>query len=458
MYVSVGGRKVQSGLYRVTYTGTDSLAPVPQVEEKPSMRRMLEDFHGKQNPKAIEMAWPYLEYSDRQTRFAARIALEHQPIALWKDKALNESNPRAALTALMGLIRSSGGDKALQQPVLAALNKIDFKALKGLDRVTLIRDYMLAFTRMGEPDAATKEALIKHLAPLFPTNDPALNRDLCEVLVYLGDAGIVAKAEPLVNGSPTQEEQIDYARILRFAKSGWTKELRADYFSWFLRAANYKGGASFDLFIGEIKQNALSTMTEEEKLAIKDVLDAKPEAKAPSFTAKPMQFVKAWTLDELSKSLGVGLEGNRNFANGRNMFGAATCFACHRFNNEGGAVGPDLTSVAGKYSPRDLLEHILEPSKEISDQYGSTVFTLQDGSTVIGRIANMKENNMMVCTNMMDPNNFTNVDARKVVKTEESKISMMPPGLLFMLQEDDILDLMAYLLSKGNPDDPMFVK
>jgi putative heme-binding domain-containing protein len=458
MYVSVGGRKVQSGLYRVTYIGTDSLAPSPQPEGEPLARRTLEAFHGKQDAKAVDTAWTYLGDADRQTRFAARIALEHQPIASWKDKALNEPNPRAALTALMGLIRSSGGDKALLQPVLAALSKIDFKALKGLDRVTLIRDYMLAFTRMGEPDGATKDSLIKHLAPLFPTNDPALNRDLCEVLVYLGDAGIVAKAEPLVNGSPTQEEQIDYARILRFAKTGWTKELCADYFSWFLRAANYKGGASFDLFIGEIKQNALSTMTEEEKLAIKDVLDAKPEAKAPSFTMKPMQFVKAWALDELSKSLGVGLEGNRNFANGRNMFGAATCFACHRFNNEGGAVGPDLTSVAGKYSPRDLLEHILEPSKEISDQYGSTVFTLQDGSTVIGRIANMKENNMMVCTNMMDPNNFTNVDARKVVKTEESKISMMPPGLLFMLKEDDVLDLMAYLLSKGNPEDSMFVK
>ncbi len=462
MYVSVGGRKVQSGLYRVTYIGGESIEGTNhstlQVDAKAGLRAGCEAFHGKQDPKAIEYCWPALGVADRNVRFAARIALEHQPIASWKDKALNESNPRAALTALMGFIRSSGGDKVLQQPVLAALNKIDFVALKGLDRVTLIRDYMLAFTRMGEPDGAAKESLIKHLAPLFPTNDPALNRDLCEVLVYLGDSSIVAKAEPLVNGSPTQEEQIDYARILRFAKSGWTKELRADYFSWFLRAANYKGGASFDLFIGEIKQNALSTMTEEEKLAIKDVLDAKPEVKAPSFTIKPMQFVKAWTLAELSKSLGVGLEGNRNFANGRNMFGAATCFACHRFNNEGGAIGPDLTSVAGKYSPRDLLEHILEPSKEISDQYGSTVFTLQDGSTVIGRIANMKENIMMVCTNMMAPNNFTNVDARKVVKTEESKISMMPPGLLFMLKEDDILDLMAYLLSKGNPDDPMFVK
>jgi putative heme-binding domain-containing protein len=461
MYVSVGGRKVQSGLYRVTYTGeenTESVLKTPMNPMSPNVRGSLEAFHGKQDPKAIEAAWPHLDSSDRNLRFAARIAIEHQPVASWKDKALNETNPRAALTALMALARSSGGDKSLQKPILDALSKIDFKSLKGLDRNTLIRDYMLVFTRLGEPDVAMKAKLIEKLNPLFPTNDTGLNRDLAEVLVYLGDSGIVAKAAPLVNESPTQEEQIDYARILRFAKTGWTKELRADYFRWFLRAANYKGGASFDLFIGEIKTNALSTMTEEEKLAIKDVLDAKPEAKAPSFTVKPMTFVKAWTLPELEKSLGVGLEGNRNFQNGRNMFGAATCFACHRFNNEGGAVGPDLTSVAGKYSPRDLLEHILEPSKEISDQYGSTVFTKKDGTQVIGRIANMKENIMMVCTNMMDPNNFTNVDARDVVKTEESKISMMPPGLLFMLKEDDILDLMAYLLSKGNPDDPMFVK
>lgn len=461
MYVSVGGRKVQSGLYRVTYVGaenTQSVLNKPMNPMAPSVRGSLEAFHGKQDAKAVEVAWPHLSHPDRQTRFAARIALEHQPVVSWKDKALSEANPRAALTALMALARSSGGDKALLKPILDSLSKIDFKALKGLDRNTLIRDYMLAFTRLGEPDAETKSALIAKLNPLFPTNDTGLNRDLAEVLVFLGDAGIVAKAAPLVNDSPMQEEQIDYARILRLAKTGWTKELRADYFRWFLRAANYKGGASFDLFIGEIKKDALTTMSEEEKLAIKEVLDAKPEAKAPSFTAKPMNFVKAWTVADLEKSLGVGLEGNRNFQNGRNMFGAATCFACHRFNSEGGAVGPDLTSVAGKYSPRDLLEHIIEPSKEISDQYGSTVFTKKDGSMVVGRIANMKENIMMVCTNMMDPNNFTNVDARQVVKTEESKVSMMPPGLLYMLKEDDILDLMAYLLSKGNPDDPMFVK
>jgi hypothetical protein len=33
---------------------------------------------------------------------------------------------------------------------------------------------------------------------------------------------------------------------------------------------------------------------------------------------------------------------------------------------------------------------------------------------------------------------------------------MMPPGLLYTLKKDDVLDLLAYLLSKGNPEDPMF--
>lgn len=459
MYVSVGGRKVQSGLYRVTYAGKEPTQRKSQpVVTTPNFRRTLEAFHGKQDPKAVDLAWQGLGHADRHIRFAARIALEHQPLDQWKQRTLQEQNPRTALTALMALARCAGEDKSLLKPILASLEKIDFMKLQSIDRSTYLRDHMLAFTRLGAPDADTGKHTALRLLTYFPTGDSGTDRDLCELLVFLGEPGIVAKAAPLVNASPSQEEQIDYARILRFAKSGWTPALRREYLSWFLRAANYKGGASFDLFIGEIKKDFLAGVPEAELAALKDIIEAKAEPKAPAFTAKPMSFVKAWTMAELEKSLGVGLEGNRDFANGRNMFGAATCYACHRFNNEGGAVGPDLTSVAGKYSPRDLLEHILDPNKEISDQYGSTVFTLKDGSTVTGRIANMKEDTMMVCTNMMDPNNFTNVDVKQVIKTEESKVSMMPPGLLFMLKEDDILDLMAYLLSKGNPKDPMFVK
>ncbi len=458
MYVTVGGRTVQSGLYRITYTGNQSLAAAPAVAPtaEHELRTKLEAFHGKTDPAALTVAWPQLAHPDRLVRFAARIAIEHQPLAQWQELALKETNPRIALSALMALCRSCNGDKGLQPQVLAALNHIDFATLKGLDRVTLIRDYMLCFTRLGEPDTATKTALVKRLSPAFPTKDAYLSRDLCELLVYLGDDTIVAKAVSLVSNAPTQEEQIDYARILRLAKGGWTHDSRASYFRWFLQSANYKGGASFELFIEDIKKDALSIMTDAEKADIKDVLDTKPEVKPPSFTNKSMQFVKAWTLDELQKSLGVGLEGGRNFQNGRNTFGATSCFACHRFNNEGGAVGPDLTSVSGKFSPRDLLDNILNPSKEISDQYNSSIFTMKNGSQIIGRIANLYGDNLQICTNMMDPNNFTEVKARDVVNSEPSKVSMMPPGLLYMLKEDDILDLLAYLLSKGDPDSPMF--
>ena len=112
----------------------------------------------------------------------------------------------------------------------------------------------------------------------------------------------------------------------------------------------------------------------------------------------------------------VGLEGNRDYANGRNVFGTTGCYACHRFNQEGGAIGPDLTSVAGKFSPRDLLESIVNPSKEISDQYGAMIFEMNDGSTVIGRIMNLSGDAFQVSTNMYAPSDTTKVD-RKLLKS-----------------------------------------
>jgi putative heme-binding domain-containing protein len=161
--------------------------------------------------------------------------------------------------------------------------------------------------------------------------------------------------------------------------------------------------------------------------------------------------VKQWTVKDLESVLNVGLEGGRNFENGRNSFGAIGCFACHRFNFEGGAVGPDLTSVSGKFGPKDLLESIIEPSKEISDQYGSMDFKMKDGSLVVGRIMNLKEDTLMVNVNMLDPNAIQQLKRANIESINPSKISMMPPGLVNMLKEDDILDLLAYLLSKGDP-------
>jgi putative heme-binding domain-containing protein len=168
--------------------------------------------------------------------------------------------------------------------------------------------------------------------------------------------------------------------------------------------------------------------------------------------------VKNWTVEDLAPHVAKPLTG-RNYDRGRRMAGAVGCFACHRFGNEGGAVGPDLTDVAGRFSPRDLLESIVLPSKEVSDQYQQVVLVMTKGATpVTGRIVNLSGNEYRVMDNMYAPGDLKMVDARRVKEVRPSKLSPMPEGLLNLLEQDEVLDLLAYLLSGGDPGNKMFAK
>ncbi|MDB4492180.1 c-type cytochrome [bacterium] len=459
LYFAVGGRRVQSGLYRVTYTGAESTARVDgkhEGGEARATRHALEAYHLKQDKAAIDLAWPHLSSADRALRFAARTALEHQPVAQWAERAVAEKNPQALLAGIISLARI--GDKSHQTAATAALLKLDFKALSLQSRFDLLRAYTLVFKRLGSPNEAQTKQVIAQVDSSFPADTRAENIELSTLLVFLQADNVTPRAVELMEKGPTQEEQIAMAGVLRHYQKGWTLPLRERYFQWFVRAANYKGGAGFGAFIKEIKEAAVSHLSAEQKATLKPILEAKPETKGPMFTAKPRGFVKNWTMEDLKPLLTIGLEGERNFKNGREVFGAASCYACHRFGQEGGAIGPDLTSAAGKFSPHDFLEQIVDPGKEISDQYGSMVFTKKDGSVVIGRIGNLKGDTYMVITDLFAPGEMTNIDTKDLKSVEPSKISMMPPGLLNTLEDTDILDLIAYVLSSGDKDHAMFAK
>jgi putative heme-binding domain-containing protein len=261
----------------------------------------------------------------------------------------------------------------------------------------------------------------------------------------------------LLAAAPTQEEQMEYVKSLRVLKTGWTLPQRTQYFAWFQKAAHYKGGASFRGFLNLMIDDAVASLNEAEKTEIlkntlRTALDVKAAAPPP---AAPRPFVKKWKLDELAPIVEKGLV-KRDFDRGRKLFGEAQCFACHRFDNEGGAQGPDLTILSGRFSVRDLLESVLDPSKEVSDQYAAVIINLTDGKSVTGRIINFHDDNMSVLTNMLDPNGLVNVSRKKVESIEKSKVSMMPENLLDTFKEDEILDLMAYLLSRGDRNNKMF--
>ncbi len=106
LYFTVGGRNTQSALYRIVYTGKNPTAPSKGDDtgaETRALRHRLEAFHGKVDPKAVETAWPFLSHEDRYIRFAARAAIEHQPYQEWQARALKETNPMAAINALLAL-------------------------------------------------------------------------------------------------------------------------------------------------------------------------------------------------------------------------------------------------------------------------------------------------------------------------------------------------------------------
>src|SRR5262249_61970245 len=104
MYFTIGGRRTRSGLSRVTYVGKEPTAPSKgdaAGKEARALRRKLEAFHGKKHADAVKTAWPYLGDKDRFIRYAARVAVEHQDVKTWQDKALaGKSSPQARPTAL----------------------------------------------------------------------------------------------------------------------------------------------------------------------------------------------------------------------------------------------------------------------------------------------------------------------------------------------------------------------
>ena len=69
---------------------------------------------------------------------------------------------------------------------------------------------------------------------------------------------------------------------------------------------------------------------------------------------------------------------------------------------------------------------------------------------------NMRDPEIWINTNMLSPGDNIKVQASEIAKMEQSPVSMMMPGLINTMQKDDVLDLLAYLLSKGNPKDALF--
>ncbi len=478
LYFTVGGRGAASAMFRVRYVGSESTAPTRDVDPPKAvaarkLRRSLERFHGRQHPAAVKEAWPHLASADRFIRNAARVAIESQPVGQWAEKATQASDPQTRITGIVALARM--GEESHRAAAIRSLLELDPAKLNEGQFLGLLRAYALSFIRLGKPTDRERGQVIAELDPFLPAKSADVDTELIRVLTYLRTPSVISKAMRLIasrgkpelpdwaelasrnqgyggsvmrmldNHPPSRE--LNWAFMLRNLKTGWTLQQRRDYFAFLNVAAKTSGGNSFPGFMTNIREEALANCTDTERAALADITgeDFNP---VPDFAIEPPKGPgQEWTV---GAALGAA-RGKPDFERGRGLYFAVGCGACHRLSGLGGAIGPDLTSIPHKFDERYLVEAIVDPSKDISDQFGSSVVTLKDGGTETGLVI---EDGDKIRLYPPDVKAEPTIIARKNIKSiGQSPVSPMPPGLLNILNAEEVRDLVAYLMAGGNPKD-----
>ncbi|REA64050.1 heme-binding protein [Dyadobacter luteus] len=498
LYFLTGGRRLESDLYRVYYedyknipAGSNKAEVVITKEHK--QRTDIEKFHAKKDPAAIAAAWPLLKSGDRFLRYAARIAVEHQPVSEWSDKVFAEKDPQTLIYGSLALGRQGDSSK-VGGPLLSNLTTINYNGLNQIQKQDLLRTIEVILYRTGKPDAATKAKLIAYLNPKYPSESPILNRFFSKILVNLEAPKVIEKTLALLEKNEQFDDkdnemvtasadlilrnpqygldlagllekmppaqQTFYAIVLSSQKTGWTPQLRDKYFAWFHKAFSYQGGRSYIGFIDKARQLALKNVPKERyahynKISGAELLTGNGNDLVKLYTPKGPG--RGWKLPDAVALVQDSLS-NRDFERGKMIFSAVLCDRCHTIQGSGADVGPDLTQLGTRFSAKDMLEAIIEPNNAISDQYASIAYTMKDNESIVGRQINEDANFYYIAQNPFDSKTIRKLNKKDVVSSKISTVSVMLPGLINGLNPNELRDLVAYLMSGGNKNNPIYTE
>ena len=492
LYFATGGRRLESHLYRLRYTGpTDGPKAQPtkyEANELVALRKSLEAYHGVQDRRAVRLALKYLDHPDRFVRYAARLALEHQEVDSWAGKIFRSSDPAVVIPGIVAIARSD--KKAYRDKALNKLQSFNLNKLPQNLQFDLLRAYDLVMIRLGKPSGPVLEATKVALSPHFPATDRFVNKELGRLLVFLDDSATTEKLVAVLENVTQEKEKdkalylsgevtdrseqygpaikdllenmppadaIHHAISLANAKVGWTEELRKRYFNWYYEVFNSKGGMSFKGFMDNVRKDALDNIPEEQRAKFKELSGIYEPGMNLANLPQPKGPGKDYGPREISSILNKGLKDYEgSYEDGKLIYQAALCETCHRMRGEGGSAGPDLTQAHTRFSRWEMQYAIYIPSEEISDQYANNLYTMKDGSKYAGRLLEESETELKINPNPYDDTYSVNIPKADIVRTELSAISPMPLGLLNRLNEQEIVDLFAFLMAGGDKNHEIY--
>jgi putative heme-binding domain-containing protein len=119
------------------------------------------------------------------------------------------------------------------------------------------------------------------------------------------------------------------------------------------------------------------------------------------------------------------------------------CASCHILYGEGKHIGPDLTG-----SNRDnldyLLENVIDPSAVVAADFRMSVVTLKSGRVLTGVVGEQTGRTLAVQTQT----ERVTLERSEVEEMRPTPLSLMPDGLFNNLRDEQVRDLIGYLMAR----------
>ena len=166
---------------------------------------------------------------------------------------------------------------------------------------------------------------------------------------------------------------------------------------------------------------------------------------------------REWNLEELLADVNP-LPMGRNYEVGRELFKVASCASCHKLGDQGREFGPDLAKLDAKvFNTLHVLESIVEPSKKITEKYQSYSYLLVSGKQITGMVIKETPDEIHVVVDPLAKDKATVIAKDDIDAQKKADVSLMPKGLLNKLSREEILDLIAYVMAKGDKNHEMYM-
>ena len=467
MFVITGGRKTQSALYRIRYVGPmkESPAATQQHRERSvfsskarKLRRQLENLHGRSDEDARRFAWHHLASPDPLIRNAARVAIEHTQNDQWRDQAFAEPDPEIASTALLALARAaSPGDR---DALLEHLDNLDLGELTAYAKLSLIQSYRLILNDIASIASSAPETskrrlltwlesdLAKFAAPLG--SGYSVRQELARLVADHHVPGTIVPLMRLLREAHDQRDRMNVLSMLCHQTDGWTIDDRTVFFDSLgeLERTAFSG-AGMPGRLKQIRERAVQNLTEKERFLLAELIEPVTlNQGSPKRVSRP--FVKKWTLEQLTMARARNSKP-ANPARGEALFRDVLCASCHRLGGRGGVLGPDLTSLASRFKPNDILASIVAPSDVIAEKYRGTQIVTTDGRIISGQVVtggDYRSSELKVATDPLDLTKVVVIAKKEIQQHRPSNTSPMPEGLLDTLTAEEVEDLLAFLTQK----------